>query len=430
MRTFAVIWLGQTMSLVGSGVTVFGISIWVYQETGSVTLFAINAFLNFLPRSLLSPLAGLIADRRQRRTIMIVADCGAAASTLLLAALFFSGSLTIWHVYLVTAANALFSTFQAPAYAAAVTAMTPTEQHTRASAMLQLSGHVSLLLAPTIAGFLLLQTGLVGIMFIDFISFLVAVGILFACRFPEPIAQHSPADQTGLWKTTFEGWRYVGRQPALRCLLILSGFNLFFIAVNATLSIPILLTVTTVEIVGLMAMFFGIGGLLGSAVMIVGAGRHQPLRFLLVAHTLIGLGLILFGVRPSLLLLTSAGFGLAVVLPVRDTLTEAIWRAQIPLGLQGRVFALLQFISSFSFGLAYILVGPLADRVFEPWLSSNGLLADSVGRVIGTGAGRGMAFCVVLAGVFTLIATGLALANARFRSLTVDLSEDQASASL
>ncbi len=427
MKTFVVVWFGQIVSMIGSGITAFGVSVWVYQETSSVTLFALNAFLNFLPRILLSPLAGVLADRWGRRRMMIMADSGAAVSTVFLALVFLSGNLAVWHVYLLTAANALFSTFQSPAYSAAITALAPEKHYTRVSAMNQLGGQVSGLVAPTMAGFLFLWIGLPGIMLIDFTTFLLAVSILLVVRFPEltggSTGDSEKSSHRSMFREMLEGWRYVAEQPALRGLLMFSGINLFFIAVNATLSIPILVSITPAEIVGIMALIFGIGGVLGSIIVAVWGGTKRRIYSVFGAHLLVGVGLILFGLRPNLILMTIAGFGISSILPLRDGATEAIWRSKVPPELQGRVFALLQMVGSAAFGLAYLIVGPLGDGIFEPLMDLNGPLADSVGRVIGAGDGRGMALCVVLAGALTLAMTVMAILNSRIRQMENQLPE-------
>jgi MFS transporter, DHA3 family, macrolide efflux protein len=423
MKTFVAIWFGQTISMLGSGITAFGISVWIFQETGSVTLFALNSFLNFLPRTLLSPLAGLLADRWPRRRIMILADTGAAASTVFLALMLFSGNLALWHVYLVTAVNALFNTFQAPAYAAAATAMTPPERYTRASAMLQLSGQFSSVVAPTIAAFLLPTIGLPGIMILDFSSFLTAVSILILRRFPEPAPRRVTLARNMLLREMFEGWRYIAGQPALRGLLYLFGFNLFFIATNATLSIPILLTVTSVEAIGVLSMLFGIVSLFVSAAITAWGGMKYRIQIVFFTHCCVGLGLILFGLRPNFLLVASAWLLLALVLPVRDIITDTIWRSKVPSELQGRIYALLQLISSTAFGLSYLVVGPLADHVFDPWMAEGGLLSGSVGSIIGVGAGRGLGLCDVLAGILTFGVTFIAIMNVHVRKIESELPD-------
>lgn len=140
MTRFFILWFGQVISMIGSGITAFGISVWVYQNTSSVTLFAINGLIKFLPSVLLAPLAGLLADRWSRRRIIVLSDSGAAVSTLFLALVFLSGRLSLWHLYLVTAVNAVLDTFQRPAYSAAVSTLVPKMQLARASAVIELDG--------------------------------------------------------------------------------------------------------------------------------------------------------------------------------------------------------------------------------------------------------------------------------------------------
>ena len=116
MRTFYIVWIGQLFSTIGSGLTGFGAGVWLYQETGSATLFALNTVAYTLPRIVLSPVAGVFADRYNRRWIMLISDFLAAVSTLLLGFLFLNGVLHYWHIYLISAINSAANTFQSPAY--------------------------------------------------------------------------------------------------------------------------------------------------------------------------------------------------------------------------------------------------------------------------------------------------------------------------
>ena len=129
MKTFLVIWVGQLVSVVGSGLTRFALGLWVYQRTGSVTQFALIALCTILPHLLLSPLAGLLVDRWDRRWIMILSDIGAGCGTFLIAALFFSDHLALWHIYLITTISAAFDTFQWPDDASIYVAVGPVHMY-------------------------------------------------------------------------------------------------------------------------------------------------------------------------------------------------------------------------------------------------------------------------------------------------------------
>lgn len=423
MTRFLILWFGQVVSMIGSGITAFGISIWVYQNTSSVTLFAINGLIKFLPGVLLSPLAGLLADRWPRRRIMVLADSGAAASTLFLALMFLSGYLSLWQLYLVTAANAILGTFQSPAYSAAISTLVPKAQLVRASTIIELGGALGGILAPPLAGFLIARIGLPGIMLVDLATFVFALVTLSLVRFPASSALRTATERRALLDDALQGWRFIARRPGLRGLLTLTGINLFLIAVNAVLSIPILLTLTSAEVVGTMASLFGVASLAGSLAVAAWGGPQRQIYGVLGAHLVIGIGLIAFGLRPNLVLMTLACVGISLIMPLRDGLTGAIWRTKVPPEVQGRVLALHGMVGSLSFGLAYLSIGPLADSVFEPLLAIDGPLANSVGRVSGVGEGRGMAMFVVLAGLLTLVATAVAWLSPRVRRVEHELPD-------
>jgi hypothetical protein len=154
-RTFLIVWFGQVISLVGSGLTWFGISIWVFLESGSVTQLAIILLASQLPRILLSPIAGTFVDRWDRRWAMILSDAGAGAATLAMVALYLSGHLTIPALALIGAFSGAFQAFQFPAYQAATTLLVPKERYSQASGMVQMAEAISNLIAPALGGIMI-----------------------------------------------------------------------------------------------------------------------------------------------------------------------------------------------------------------------------------------------------------------------------------
>ena len=139
MRIFTLIWFGQLISFIGFGLTRFALGVWVYRNTGSVTQFALISLFAILPSILLSPLVGVLVDRWNRRTCMILSDAGAGLSTLAIVLLLLVGRLEVWHIYLVVAVSSTFNAFQWPAYAAATTMLVPKQHLGRASGMVQLA---------------------------------------------------------------------------------------------------------------------------------------------------------------------------------------------------------------------------------------------------------------------------------------------------
>src|SRR5215213_5137860 len=184
LRTFIIVWFGQLVSLVGTGLTSFGLGVWVFQRTGSATEYALISVFAVLPGILLSPVAGVIVDRHDRRKIMILSDSVAALSTLVIALLYVSGTLAVWHIYISAMVSSASSAFQFPAYSASTSLLVPKQHLGRASGMMRSASAISLIISPALAGVLVVQIGLQGIIAIDFSTFLVAMLALAVVRFP------------------------------------------------------------------------------------------------------------------------------------------------------------------------------------------------------------------------------------------------------
>ncbi|MFM8368622.1 MAG: MFS transporter, partial [Chloroflexota bacterium] len=186
MKTFFIIWGGQLISMLGSGLTQFALGVWIYDQTKQATPFAITVLLGTIPRVLLLPIAGSIADRFNRRIIMIAADTLNALLTLFIFIMLGAGNLQLWHIYIVSLLGSILSAFQEPAYTASISMIVPKEKLGSANGLAQMGQAISSVLTPVIAGALFVFIGLNGIILIDFITFFFAVGALIIVRIPQP----------------------------------------------------------------------------------------------------------------------------------------------------------------------------------------------------------------------------------------------------
>jgi len=123
LRTFFIIWLGQLSSMIGSGLIGFALGVWIYDQTGQATPFALTALFGTLPRIILSPIAGAVSDRWNRKWIMLISDSLSGLITLVTAFLLLTGRMQVWMVYLVSFLGAIFAAFQQPAYTASIVMM-------------------------------------------------------------------------------------------------------------------------------------------------------------------------------------------------------------------------------------------------------------------------------------------------------------------
>ncbi len=418
-RTFVVIWLGQAVSTLGSGLTSFALGLWVYQQTGSVTQFALVALFASLPRILLSPLVGPLIDRRDRRWLMILSDSGAAACTLIVALLLAADRLELWMIYGLTALSAAFGTVQWPTYSAVTTLLVPQRHLGRASGMVQVGGAVTDILAPTLAGALLGVIGLSGVILVDFATFLFAVLSLLIVRFPvvERDATGQPQARPGAWADVLTGWRYIRSRQGLFALLIFAAVvNFLWGSVGALLP-PMVLAFAPAETLGVIISVAGIGMLGGGLWMSASGGPRRRLVGILGFELISGVCFILMGLRPLAVLVAVAALAAHLTIAVVSGCEQSIWQSQVPPGLQGRVFAFRQMITMSSTPLAYLLAGLLADRVFMPLLVEGGSLADGVGRILGTGVGRGIGLMFVLMGMIKISIVIVSSLNPRLRAL-------------
>ncbi|MBN1146657.1 MAG: MFS transporter [Anaerolineales bacterium] len=420
-RVFLVTWFGQSVSLLGSGLTSFALGVWVFERSGSATLFALIGLCAVLPRILLSPLAGALVDRWDRRRAMALSDAGAGLSTLMAIILTLSGRFEIWHVYLLAGANAAFSAIQWPAYMATTALLVTKENLGRANGLVQLSQAASEILAPILAGALVSLIGLAGVMLIDCVTFLFAVAALLLVRFPQPeTASITAAATQSFWEQMSYGWKYIARRPGLFGLLgLLAAVNFLWGMVGA-LIVPMVLSFASSQELGALLSIAGLGMLAGSLAMSAWGGPKRRIHGVLLFEIFSGACFLLMGWRAAFWPVAIGAFGAHVTIAIVYGCNQAIWQSKVAPGAQGRVFAAQQMLLRAASPLAYLLAGPLTDKIFEPLMSAGGALSASAGQVVGVGPGRGIGMLFVLMG-----AVKIALPLIGYRSLRIRRVEDE-----
>jgi hypothetical protein len=273
--------------------------------------------------------------------------------------------------------------------------------------MMQLGQAAAEILAPMLAGVLVLKIQLYGVIVIDFATFLFAVSTLPAVRFPRPEVTPSALPTRSLRREMAEGLAYLRLQPGLQALLVYFAVVNFFGGMIGVLVQPMILSFTTADVLGVVLTVAGGGFLLGSLMMSAWGGPKRRVDGILGFGLLFGLGLCTLGLRPAALWVGLGAFGAHFALPFINGCNQAIWQSRVPPALQGRVFALRQTVARSAQPLAIIVAGPLADRVFGPLLAPGTPWARSVGTLIGVGPGRGIGLLFIVIGalvLFTMVA--------------------------
>ncbi len=425
MRTFIIIWLGQLASMIGSGLIGFALSVWIYDQTGQATPFALTALFSTLPRILLSPVAGAISDRWNRKKIMIVSDSLSGILTLLTAFLLLTGQMEIWMVYTISFLGSVFASFQQPAYSASIVMLVPKEQLTRANSMIQMGQALESILTPVMAGVLFATIGMQGIIIIDAATYLIALFTLIFVTIPQPEKIKVESKKLSVMKDIVFGWRYLAeRRGLLGLLFYFAGVN-FFANLCAVMIGPLVLSFGPATNLGVAQSVMGLGMLGGSLILSLWGGpKKKKINAVIGFIFLSAFGFLVAGFQPSLAYVSAGVFILMFFIPFASGPSSAIFASKVAPEVQGRVFATRSMIAQSMMPLAFILSGIMADNVFIPLLVEGGALADTfVGQWLGVGPGRGIGLMMICSGLLMLVISVIAYANPRIRNVETEIPD-------
>ncbi|KPL20802.1 MAG: hypothetical protein AMJ93_11060 [Anaerolineae bacterium SM23_84] len=376
---FLAIWTGQAFSLVGSRVAQFGLVWWLTESTGSATVLATASMVALLPCIVLGPVVGVLVDRWNRRLVIIAADALIGLSALWLAALFWSGSVQIWHIYVLLLLRSLGEGFHGPAMQASTSLMVPEKHLTRVAGLNQSMNGALNIVGPPLGALLLRWLPFHGLMLVDVGSALLAILPLLFVNVPQPSRDPLTTGQPSIWEDLVEGLRYVRGWPGLVALI--GGALVFKIALTPAFSlIPLLLSEHygggAAEL-SLLESVMGIGILLGGVLLGVWGGFQHRIHTVLLSTTMLAAGLTALGLLPANKLWAAVvvGYVVGMAIPLADGPIMAILQANIAPGIQARVFTLIGSLISLSSPLGLALAGPVADWLgLQTWYLVAGAL--------------------------------------------------------
>lgn len=417
MRTFYTLIATQVFSLIGSRMTDLALSIYIFNQTGDVTPLALVALFSFLPQIVGAGFAGVLADRWDRRYVMMISDAGQAVGTLILLISFASGGFQIWHLYVIAFIKALFGVFQSPAFQASVTMLVPDDKRERANALMQLTGPMAGVVAPALTGGLYALIGISGIIAFDLFTFVAAVMAFAIVHIPRPAQTAVGRQMQGsIWKEMLGGIQYLWDWRSLFLLMLQISLVNFMFAASMTLYTPYLLARTGSEAtMGLLMAITNVAMIGGGVVISVWGGTRPRIHTIMVGVLIGGVALVLLGTARTPLTLGIALILMMLPMPMINAVAMSLMQTKVPPDIQGRVFAVLSQMSMLLMPLAYLLVGPLVDTVFEPAVGAGGW--ERVAPLVGAESGAGMGLIMLIAGAIIVMTTALTYALPRVRRI-------------
>lgn len=431
--TFYTLLLTQAFSLLGSQMTSIALGVWIFTTTGNATPLTLVSFFGFLPRLLSAGIAGVAADRFDRRYVMALADAGQAIGTVALLIAFATGTFQLWMLYVVAAIQATFGMFQAPAFQASVTMLVPDKHRNRANAVQLVTSPLAGIIAPTFAAALYAIVGVTGIIAIDLFTFAVSFIVLMVIRIPRPelSAESQEIEGNGgkrrsIWRDSLGGFQFVWARKPLFMVFVFTGLTNFFLAGTMSLNTPYILSrfsdrPNAETILGILLSVYSIGSLTGTLLMATWGGTRIRTHTMMPGIATTGLALAFLGTRTEPLAMAAALFVMALFPPMNNVCIISILQAKVPPDLQGRVFAAIMQMSMTLIPLSYLVAGPLADRVFEP--AAQAVNGWPFAALVSSGSGAGIGLMMVISGLSIAIVAFSIFAIPWVRSLETSLPD-------
>jgi DHA3 family macrolide efflux protein-like MFS transporter len=384
---FFAIWSGQAVSLVGSKVAQFALVWWLTELTGSATVLATASLVALLPEIILGPVAGAYVDRWRRRTILIVSDGLVAMAALWLACLFLTGSIQIWHIYAVMLVRSVSGSFQWPAMQASTSLMVPKKHLTRVAGLNQTMSGALNIVGPPLGALLMAVVPLHGIMLVDVVTALLAVGPLLFFPIPQPRRSDLGQDEgqrPSVWTDVRSGLRYVRAWPGLMAL-IGAALIVKFALTPAFSLLPLLVSKHfggDAAQLSLLEAVAGVGITAGGLILTAWGGFRRRIYTTMMGMVILGLGFVGLGLTPEyrFWLALSSVLVVGLTIPLIDGPIMAILQGTVVPEMQGRVFTIVGALLGLTSPLGLAVAGPVSDWLgLQVWYLAAGVLCSLIG---------------------------------------------------
>jgi len=421
LRDFLILWSSQAVSTLGTAMTSFALIIWVYEQSGTASSITMLSICSLVPSILFSFIAGTLADRWDKKRIMLLADIVAAAGTVTVLALYTTSNLHIWHLYIINFLLSFMNAFQGPASYVATTLLATKEQHVRVSGLNAFSGSIVTILAPALGSALLALGDLKLVLFIDLGTFIIAfMTLLFLIRIPK-IANDADDVKESFAKSCSAGINLLREHSVLLRIILFFAFINLIAKMGGYGMLPALILGRTngdQVSLGIVEAAVGIGTLVGSVlVTLMKPAKSRTMVVFIACGISFLLGDVGQSLSRSVALLAVTAFSSNLPLPFVNANLTAIMRTKVPVEMQGRVFSARDTIQYSTIPVGLFLGGFLADHVLEPFMVAVSPVQQMLTLAFGTGKGSGIAVMFFAVGITGCVSSSMCLKNPIYKSL-------------
>ncbi len=391
LRKFILLWAGELISSIGGGLTSFGLGVYIFQQTGSAANMALITLLGFLPTLLLSVPAGALADRYDRRLLMMIGDGCSALGIVFILVCMMNGGTSLAQICIGVLISSVFSALLEPAFRATITDLLTKEEFSRASGLVSLAGSARYLFSPILAGFLLTVSDVKLLLVIDICTFFLTV--ISAAVVRKSIGKKTAEKKEGLLDSIRDGWRILRSERGVLLLVLVSSAITLFMGMFQILAEPMVLSFSDAKTLGVAETVCASGMLVSGLILGMRGIKKNYTGILGVSLMLAGVMMIGFGLFENIYLICLFGFLFFAALPFANNCLDYLTRTHIPDSAQGRVWGLIGFLSQLGYAVAYAV---------------SGVAADALGNWTGRGVGVGSAIVIQAAGgLMALVAVSM-----------------------
>ena len=399
-RKFLLLWAGEFISSIGGGLTSFGLGIYVFNETGSAAGMSLVTLLGFLPTLLLSVPAGVLADRFDRRLLMMIGDGFSGLGILFILICMKSGGATLAQICIGVTVSAVFSSLLEPAYRSTITDILTKEEFSKANGLVSLAGSARYLFSPVIAGFLLTVSDISLLLIIDICTFFVTITATAIVR--KGVKTKHSGERQPFFASMKEGWQAVRGRKGVFLLIMVSSAITMFMGVLQILEKPMILSFADSKTLGISESVCACGMLAAALTLGIFGIKKGYAKVLRVSFFLAGLFMIGMSLIENIIPVCIFGFLFFAMLPIANNCMDYMARTNIPDELQGRAWGFIGFLSQLGYVVAY---------------SVSGVAADGLGAFTGKGVGRGAAIMIFISGILLAVTALTLLGLPRIKEL-------------
>ena len=383
---FLLLWIGEFISSIGGGLTSFGLGVYVFHETQSAAGMALVTLLGFLPTLLLSVPAGVLADRYDRRILMMVGDGCSALGIIYILICMLNGGASLSQICIGVFISAVFSSLLEPSYRATVSDLLTKEEFSKANGLVSLAGSARYLISPLVAGLLLSISDVKLLLIIDICTFILTVISTFVVK--RGIETKQIEKQQSFTDSMKEGWHAVHSRPGIFLLILVSAIMTLFLGVFQILAEPLILSFADSKTLGIGETVCASGMLVSSLLLGVHGITKKYVKILQISLGAAGIFMMGFGIWENIYIICMFGFLFFAMLPFANNCLDYLVRTNIPDELQGRAWGFIGFLSQMGYVVAY---------------GFGGLLADTMAKLLHTNVGRGAGIVIIFSGICLLI---------------------------